>query len=177
MNPFLQILIAALAGYFFIVFFVLRLVAPFFGFKNQMPQTDPPQEIKETISLLESSAGGQQAYLQAVYNLVLDKTLHQWHHSRFQAAFRLPRLFVKDLAEIWQTKDFLYCTAINYAAFILLANSKFFTPKDIKVRHVFLNFVLHQYLQVKVGEKWIDFDPSGSGIRGKSLGFHSSFFG
>ncbi|MBI5530465.1 MAG: hypothetical protein HY918_03110 [Candidatus Doudnabacteria bacterium] len=142
-----------------------------------MPLVEPPQDIKNTIAALEAACINQQAYLEAVYNLVLDKTLHQWHHTRFQAAFRISRLFVKDLLEIWQTKDFLYCTAINYSAFILLAQSKFFTANDIKVKHIFLNFVPHQYLQVKVGEKWVDFDPAGSGVRGLPLGTHAEWFG
>ena len=62
-------------------------------------------------------------------------------------------------------------------AFVMLANSKFFKEDDIRFKYIFLNFVPHQYLQVKVGEKWIDFDPAGAGIRGKPLGTHQSFLG
>jgi hypothetical protein len=42
---------------------------------------------------------------------------------------------------------------------------------------VFVNFVIHQYLQVKVDNGWIDVDPAGTGIRGKPLGKHLSWFG
>jgi hypothetical protein len=89
----------------------------------------------------------------------------------------LPKLFKKDLAEIWNTKGFVYCTSINFIVYVLLANSKYFNVQDIKVRHVFLNFVPHQYLQVKVGGKWVDVDPAGAGIRNQPLGTHASFFG
>ncbi len=166
-----------LAVYFFMAFVGIRLIVPFFEFKEPMPVVRPPREIQDKITELENTCLNRQAYLQAVFNFVLDKTLHQWHHTRFQAAVRLPRLFVKDLSEIWQTKDFVYCTAINYVGFTMLVNSKFFTPSDIKVRHMFLNFVLHQYLQVKVGEEWVDFDPAGSGVRQKPLGTHAGYFG
>ena len=165
------------AVYFFTMFVGMRLVVPFFEFNEPMPVVSPPREIKDKITELENFSSNQQGYLQAVYNFVLDKTLRQWHHTRFQAAMRLPRIFVKDLSEIWQTKDFVYCTAINYVGFIMLTSSKFFTLQDVKVKHVFLNFVLHQYLQVKVGEEWIDFDPAGSGVRGLPLGTHAEWFG
>jgi hypothetical protein len=166
-----------LAIYVTLVFVVARLVAPFYGFKNPKVPESLPAEIKKAIVELEAKSSDQQSYLQAVYDLVLDKTLYQWKHTRFKAGIRLSRGFVKDLSEIWSTQDFIYCTAINYVSFVLLTGSKYFQTSDVKVRHVFLNFVAHQYLQVKVGEKWIDFDPSGSGIRGKKLGTHASIFG
>ncbi len=166
-----------IAGYFLVVFVGLRLVVPFLGFKQYQPPEDLPPEIRQTVAELENKSTDQMSYLQAVYDLVLHKTLHQWKHTRFQAAVRILRAWVKDLEEIWETEDFIYCTAINFLIFTLLANSKFFKAQDVKVRHVFLNFVPHQYLQVKIGNKWIDVDPAGSGIRGKPLGYHASWFG
>ncbi len=170
-------IIAIIAVYFFIVFVVLRLVVPFMGFKQNMPAVELPLEIKSKIAELENKSQNQLAFLQGIYDAVLSKTLHQWQHTRFKAAFYVPKLFVTNLADIWQTKGFIYCNAINFVGFAMLANSKHFTAKDIKVRHVFLNFVIHQYLQVKVGDTWIDFDPAGSGIRGLGLGHHASWFG
>jgi hypothetical protein len=168
---------AVLAAYFFLVFVVLRLVVPFMGFKQYLPPTDLPPEIKSAIIDLENKSHDPMSYLQAVYDLVLDKTIHQWKHTRFKAGTRLYRLFVKDLAEIWQTHDFVYCQAINFVVYVLLANSKYFKTSDVKVKHVFANFVCHQYLQVKIGGNWVDVDPAGSGIRGKPLGTHLSWFG
>jgi len=166
-----------IVAYFLLIFVGLRLVVPFLGFKKSQPPADLPLEIRQAIAQLENQSTDQMSYLQAVYNLVLDKTLHQWQHTRFKAATRVPRAFVNDLAEIWQTKDFIYCTAINYVIFVMLAGSKYFKESDVRTRHVFVNFVIHQYLQVRVGEQWIDVDPAGTGIRGKPLGNHLSFFG
>lgn len=171
------IILAIGAAYFFTMFVLLRFLAPFMGFKQYQSKIQVTPEIRNTISELENKFGGQKVYLQAVYNLVLDKTLYQWKHTRFKAAVRLRRLFLKDLKEIWNTQDFVYCNGINFVTYALLVNSKFFTTKDVKVRHVFLNFVLHQYLQVKVGSEWVDVDPAGAGIRGFGLGHHASFFG
>ena len=175
--PYLYPIIAVGAGYFFVVFVLLRLTVPFMGFNGFTPPKELPGQVRDAVAYLESKATDQQSYLQAVYDLVMKKTLDQWRHSRFKAATRIRRLAVKDLKEIWLTQDFIYCGPINFVVFVLLVKSKYFTDKDIKVKHVFLNFVPHQYLQVKVGKKWVDVDPAGSGIRKQPLGTHASFFG
>jgi len=163
--------------YVLIVFMGFRLLVPFMGFKKPGLPVVIPKEIKNIITELEISSSSPDQYLRAVYNLVLNKTLHQWKHNRFQAVLRLPRLFVRDLHDIWRTEDFIYCTGINYVMFIMLSNSSFFKPEDIEFRHVFVNFVVHQYLKVKVGDNWVAVDPAGTGIRGKPLGSHLVFFG
>lgn len=164
-------------GYFFLVFVGLRLFVPFMGFGKWEAPKNVPEEFTQAVNSLERESGNQEIYLQKVYEFVTNKALHKWKHTRFKAGTQLHRLFVKDLREIWQTNKFLYCTAINYFGFCMLVNSKYFSSQDIRVKHNFLNFVLHQYLQVKVGEQWVDFDPAGAGIRNQPLGTHASFFG
>jgi hypothetical protein len=186
MNILTYILIVVLA-YFFLVFVLFRVIAPFYGFGQYEPPTDLPPKVRQAIADLESKSSDQISYLQAVYNFVTDKTINQWKHTRFKAGTHLAKAFINDLEEIWESEGFVYCTAINFVAYTLIANSKFFSrgegsgsagkADNVKVRHVFLNFVTHQYLQVKVGDKWVDFDPAGSGIRGRNLGTHASIFG
>ncbi len=166
-------ILAIVAAYFLLVFVALRLVVPYMGFRQYQPPTSLPQEMKEKISELEAQSPDQKAYLDAVYKTVSER----WQHSRFQAALQLPKLFRSDLEKIWHVKGFAYCSTINFVIYTFLANSKFFKTEDIKVKHVFLNFVPHQYLQVKVGERWIDIDPAGAGIRGLGIGHHASIFG
>ncbi len=172
MNYFL-LSIAIVAGYFFIVFVLLRLVAPYMGFRPYPLPVEIPGEMKSAILNLENQTQDQNSYLEAVYRFVLGR----WEHSRLKAGLLLPKLFKKDLTEIWHTKGFVYCTSINFIVYVLLAKSKYFTAQDVKIRHVFLNFVPHQYLQVRIGEKWVDVDPAGAGIRNQPLGTHASFFG
>lgn len=171
------ILIAFVAAYFLLVFLGSRLVVPFMRFRGFKPPADVPKEIREAINGLEAKSDSQKAYLENVYGLIMEKNFRQWHHTRFRAATRLPRAFVKDLKEIWETRDFVYCTAINYLIYTMLINSKFFKPDDILVRHVFVNFFIHQYLRVNVAGVWVDVDPAGTGIRGKPLGTHLAWFG
>lgn len=171
------IIFAVVAAYFFMVFVALRLVAPFYGFKVWDKVPELPKQMRQKIRELENQSPNQYEYLQAVYNLVLDKTLHQWKHTRFKAGTQLTRGLVSNLPELWNTDKFIYCTQINYLAFCLLAGSKFFKPADVREKVIFLNFVAHQYLQVRVGEQWVDFDPAGIGIRGGGLGQHARIFG
>lgn len=166
-----------LATYLVLIFVALRFIAPLFRAKDFVLPKIMPEEIKATILDLESASKDQLTYLEAAYALVMEKNKYQWQHTRFQAALKLPRLFVKDASEIWSTKKFIYCTAINYILFVLLAGSKFFKREDVRIKHVFLNFVIHQYLQVKVSGKWLDVDPAGAGVRGKPLGQHQAWFG
>lgn len=174
---FFWIVIFVVAVYLLLIFVVSRFVVPFMGFGGFWPPRQTQQEIKAAIAELELRAPDKRSYLEAVYELVLDKTLHQWKHTRFKAATRIPRAFVSNLSEIWATQDFLYCNSINYLVYVLLIKSKYFQPGDVRVRHVFVNFFIHQYLQVKVGEGWVDVDPAGTGIRGKPLGKHLEWFG
>lgn len=173
----LYIVFWVLLIYFFIVFIGLRLVVPFMGFFGLTPAKVLPEDIKNTIKVLEQKANGPKSYLELVYEFILNKNKQQWKHTRFQAAFKLPRLFVKDLSEIWTTKKFVYCTSINYVVYNLLVQSKYFKPEDVKVKHVFLNFVIHQYLLVRVNNQWLPVDPAGAGVRGKNLGIFTQWFG
>lgn len=173
----LWIILSAIIVYIFLVYVASRFVVPFMGWGGFKPAVKVPDEIKAAIADLELRAHDQQSYLEAVFNLIMEKNERQWKHTRFKAATRLLRAFVTDLGEIWSTKDFLYCTSIDYLAAALLVNSKYFKSEDIKVRHTFVNFFIHQYIQVRVGDKWIDFDPAGTGIRGRPLGTHLAGFG
>ncbi len=170
-------LFVILCAYSLLVFFISRLVVPFMEFGGFSPAKRIPEEIKAAIADLEVRATDQRSYLEAAYELVMDKNQSQWNHTRFQAAFKMHRAFVSDLSEIWETKEFIYCTAINYLMAALLVNSKYFRSEDIQVKHVFVNMFIHQYLKVNVNGKWVDVDPAGTGIRGKPIGTHLAGFG
>jgi hypothetical protein len=71
-------------------------------------------------------------------------------------------MFRCNLEQIWQNTGYAHCTTINLITFILLAKSRYFQEKDIKIRYSFFNLVQHQYLKVNVDGNWIDLDPSAS---------------
>ena len=171
------IILFLISGYAFAVFVLLRLIAPFMGFRKYALPANIPPEVRQAILELESRSADQASYLKETYDFILQKNLQQWRHTRGKAALHIHRLFLRDLSKIWNTQGFVYCTGINFVTYVLLARSKFFVESDVRLRHVFANMVSHQYLQVKVGEKWVDADPAGIGIRGKPLGTHLAGFG
>jgi len=73
-------------------------------------------------------------------------------------------------------KSYLPCTISSYILRIFLVKSGWFREADVRRRHVFVNFIIHQYLQVKINDKWLDVDV-GEKQRGLSIGEHLKYFG
>ena len=71
---------------------------------------------------------------------------------------------------------YMPCPQTNYLLRIFLVKSGWFKDEDIKRKHIFVNFVPHQYLKVKIGDRWIDVDV-GEKQRGLPLGRHLKYFG
>lgn len=161
------------AAYFLFVFVVLRITVPFMGFGELMMPSRLPSEIKEEIAKLEIEASSPMEYLKLAYKFVTSR----WRAGRMDTLYYAPLAFRKDISEILRGSGYAHCNTQNYLLYVLLAGSRYFDPKDIKTRSVFFNFFIHQYLQVRIGERWIDADPAGTSIRGMSLGTHISFFG
>ncbi len=176
MNLFLLIAIV-ICGYFLLVFVGFRLIIPFMGFRQYSPPTNVPPEIQKAIYELENKSYDQMSYLQAAYALIMEKNQRQWKHTRLYAALRPYRAFITDILQLWNTNEFIYCTSMNFLFYTLLANSKFFKASDVKLKHTFANMIIHQYMKVRVGDKWIDVDPTGTGIKNKPLGTHLAGFG
>jgi len=166
-------IILIIVAYFFLVFFVLRLLAPFMGFGGYRLPATIPQAVKDKITELENKSTDQLSYLQAAYDFVKSR----WRATRGEVVYKFHLIFRDDIEKIWDAPGFAHCTTTNFVLNVLLANSKFFKADDIKVKHQFFNFTPHQYLVVKIGGKWTDADPAGAGIRGKGLGYHAKWFG
>lgn len=170
---FIWIILLVLAGYSFIVYFVLRLIVPFFGYGGFKMPAEIPQEIKQKISELEGRSASQNEYLKAAYDFIIGR----WNLSRGTTILYAARAFRSNILKIWNSPGYAHCTTQNYILFLLLAGSRYFKPEDIKTKVVVFNFFIHQYLKVKVRDTWVDTDPAGAGIRGEPLGRHIEWFG
>jgi hypothetical protein len=168
----LTIIALVLAGYFFVVFFVLRLVVPFMGFSEPEVPKQIPDEMVQMIKTWEAQASKPEDFLQNVFEFVRKN----WWSDRFKTILKFPLAFRSDINQIWHERGYAHCTTANYVLFVLLVNSKFFKPGEIRFRQVFLNFFIHQYLQVRVGDRWLDVDPGGSNIGKFGLNRHASGF-
>jgi hypothetical protein len=166
-------ILAILAAIYAIGMYVmLRLIVPFMGFRRYLPPTDLPPQYRELIKKWESESQSQMDFLTRAYDFVNT----YWTVKKFQTVTQFHKIFRRDLNRIWNDRGYLHCNTMNYVLFALLANSKFFTANDVRVRHTILNWVQHQYLQVKVDGKWMDVDPAGSFPRGIPLGQRAGLF-
>jgi hypothetical protein len=159
--------------YIFLVFIGIRLIVPFMGFGKFTLPEKTPQIILQKVQELDSSAHSQEEYLQGVYDFVTSR----WHAGRLNTILYAPLAFRTNLETIWNQPGYAHCNTQNYLLFILLANSRYFEAGDIKPRCVFFNFFIHQYLQIRVNNSFIDADPAGASIRGAKLGTKIEFFG
>jgi len=159
------------SGYFFVVFILSRLVIPHFGFK----ETPLPEQIPASMAGKINEIKGQANSAQNFLNLAYDYLGSRYRSERLNTIFKLHYSF-KPLEEIWQMQGYLPCTVSSFLLKIFLVRSGWFKETDIRRRHVFMNFVIHQYLQVKLGSKWLDVDV-GEKYWGMSLGQHAEWFG
>jgi hypothetical protein len=159
--------------YVVVVFVGIRLFVPYMGFGRFRLPESLSQEVLQTIRELENKSIDGQAYLAAAYNFVATR----WHAGRMNVIFKAPLAFRTNLQKLWNSPGFAHCNTQNYILFLLLAGSKFFTEEDVQPRCVMFNFFIHQYLRVRVADRWVDADPAGASIRGKPLGEHIEWFG
>lgn len=156
------IILTVVAGYFVLAFVVFRLIVPFMGFKPYQVPKELPEEVRLKIKELEAQSQDQDEYLLKAFQFVISR----WYAVRYKAVTELHKLFRSDMEKIWHETGYAHCSTQNFILHALLVGSRFYKPEDVRVRHVFLNFVPHQYMEVKVAGKWIDVDPAAvsSGI-------------
>ena len=169
---YLYFLLFLIAFYLAIVILTALFVVPFMGFHKHYPPEKIPDEMREVIKKLELESPDQMAYLKASFNFMRSR----WHSERLRTIIRFPLIFRTDIGKIWKSPGYAHCTTINFILFSLLVKSKFFKEDDVKFKETFFNMVLHQYLQVRVGDKWIDSDASVTYLR-LPLGKRAYFFG
>ena len=166
-------LLAVIAGaYFFLILFVSRIFIPFLGCHKPALPPDIPPVMDRKIQEMEQRVSGPDAYAEAAYEFVQSR----WHSARLRTIIDLPLAFRTDLAEIWNSPGYAHCNTINYVYYVLLARSRFFRPEDIRFRYKLFNFMIHQYVQIRTRDQWLDADPSLVFLHLR-LGRHSGFFG
>lgn len=167
----LEIPILIIIIYFITAFFLSRFFIPHLNFgPDPLPDT-LNADLKMTIGNLAKQAKSAEEFLNLSYEYIGKK----YRSERFNTVFKFGYLF-KSLDDFWQMEGFLPCTLSNFLMRIFLVKSGFFNDNDIKRKHTFVNFVPHQYLKVKLGNKWIEVDV-GEKQRGLPLGKHLKFFG
>ncbi len=159
------------AVYVSAVFVLSRFIIPHLGFKEEKIPEILPESMSEKIKEIKNQASGAEHFLNLTYNYLGKK----YRSERFNTIFKFHYLF-KSLEQAWRMSGFMPCTISNYFLKIFLVKSGWFEETDIRRRYVFVNFVPHQYLQVRLGDKWLEVDV-GEKQRGLPLGKHLKYFG
>ncbi|MFH0856381.1 MAG: hypothetical protein V1860_00590 [bacterium] len=141
------------------------------GFKKSPLPDQLPDEILEKINELKNISVSPDDFLKRAYEFLGDK----YRSERFNTILKFNYLF-KPLQEIWDMHGYIPCTQSSFLMRIFLIRSGFFKEEDIKIKHTFVNFCIHQYLQAHVGDKWIDIDV-GEKQKGMEIGKHLKNFG
>jgi hypothetical protein len=167
----LEIVLTIILIYFFLVFILSRLIIPHLGFKEERLPDKLPDGMPNQIRWLTSRAGSAVEFL----NLAYDYLGSRYRSERFNTILKFGYLF-RSLDQVWQMSGYTPCTQNNFLLTLFLINSGYFKNSDIRRKHVFVNFFLHQYLQVKVNKQWLDVDV-GEKQRGLPIGKHLQYFG
>ena len=159
------------AVYVFVVFVLSRFIIPHLGFNEEKIPDKIPEGMIDKINELKNKAENQEQFLNLAYYYLGSK----YRSERLNTLLKFNYLF-KATDQIWPMNGYIPCTINNYLLKIFLVKSGWFGEEDIRRQHVFVNFIPHQYLKVKVGDKWLDVDV-GEKQRGLPIGKHLKYFG
>ncbi len=96
--------------------------------------------------------------LKKAYNIMIKK----YHGERIRTYTRIFDIFSLNINSLWAKNGFLHCTSINYLLKTILIRTALFTEKDIKMKWTLVWYISpHQYLQVKINNKFINIDVWG----------------
>lgn len=167
----MDFIIYAPSVYLLAVFVLSRFVIPHAGFKEEIIPEQIPETMADKINEFKDRAESREEFL----NLAYDYLGSRYCSERLNTILKFNYLF-KRLDEIWLLEGYIPCTMSNYLLKIFLVKSGWFKEGDLRRRHVFVNFIIHQYLQVKLGDNWLNVDV-GEKQRGLPLGRHLKYFG
>jgi len=154
--------------YFILIFVGIRLIVPYYGFKQSKDIVEMPEYFMKDIEEINLASKDNFGYLEKSYNYLSDK----YYGSKTELFTRWQRAF--DDIFVHKT-GFIPCNVFNELLRTMLIKSGRFEDKDIKKRVTILNFFIHQYLQVKVNNKWVDVDLEYKKM-GVPFGKHASIF-
>jgi len=152
-------LLIIIISYIFVVFVLSRFIIPHLGYKKLPLPENIPVEWQKEIDLLKSKADSPEKFLDLTYNYLGEK-----YYSKSNSFFRRLRTFTNfstlfiGLDELYKRSGFMHCTQLNFLLRIFLVKSGFFKEEDIRLRHMFFDFFIHQYAQVKLSKHWLAID-------------------
>ena len=130
-----------------------------------------PDEMQKIINEIKKSLSKEEC-LKKAYEILATK----YRGYRIITYLKLFDVFKRDVNTLWRKNGFLHCTNINYLLRTILIRSNFFTEDEICLRWTQIWYISpHQYLQIKVDDRWIDIDIWAH-VYGIEFGDHAQGF-
>lgn len=151
----LTIILGIIIFYFLLTFFLSRFLVSFMGWSKEPLPKDIPKGLKQKITELQKKCKTKEQFLRKS----LDYVSSRCEIGPLKCYTEANKLFWKDVTRIYNEKGYLPCTAQNHLLRVILVHSKRFKESDIKLKVTITDFNVHQYMQVKINDAWIDADP------------------
>jgi len=155
--------------FFIVIFGLSRLAIPNLNNKIKIP-AKLPHGMQEKIDELKKLSHDKRDYLFRAYNY-----LSQKYKGIKGELWKDTRCLFWTLDDAWSKEGFMTCTMQSYLMIVFLVKSGFFQVKDIKKKHMFYSFNIHQYIKVRLDDKWITVDIWSNNY-GVKLGERAKFF-
>jgi len=160
-------ILVSLVALYVALYVILYVAAPFK--KEHIPKV-LPKEFAPQVAQLQKQSNTKFEYVKNTYNLIMSQN----RGGRFKTLLR-GGLYERDLRKIYLKTGYMHANQLNVFFKILCAQSTFFTSDAIRSKRTFLNFLPHEYVQVRIAGQWYDVDLYG-GSMGVPLGKHASGF-
>lgn len=157
--------------YLLVMFVFSRLFVPHLGFWKEPLPKSVPKSLGKSVASLKRKHKTKLAFAKAAYDIIASK----YKGSHVFTFFRWDLLFTRDLDVLWSRVGYLPCHQQNLLYRIFLVSSGVFSDDDFRLRHTPIYLQIHQYVQVRIGGKWVDVDLWASQC-GIPFGKRASFF-
>lgn len=134
----------------FVIYILLEWILPWIWYPHLRRHKHPdkfPEELQKLVAEYNQKAQNDEGYIR----LWVDTLKDRYETGHLLQFLHPDRWFETDLEKIWNDyKTPQLCTIYNYFLECILLNSGRFAHEQISHKTVFLNFSMHQYLEVKL---------------------------
>ncbi len=147
-------LVYIIIAYILFMFVLVRLVVPYLGFwREPIPKT-LPSGLLNTIRTLKSKHSSPEKFARAAHAFLAKK----YYGSHILTIIRLDLVFSRDISRMWALSGYMACNQQNWLLYLMLIKSGFFSPDDVRFRITTIVGSIHQYMQVRLNNKWVSVD-------------------
>lgn len=155
-----DLVLGGIGAYFLLNFVVARVALPHLSFRDYKIEEKLPRDMEVVINRINRRYKNDEEFVRAAYDFVTKRYRRDVGERGLLVSCK--KAFRKDLNKIWNEKEWQPCHKQNYILRTMLVKSGRFNREDVRLRVTFSQRFMHQYLKVRVKDKWVNVDPAGS---------------